>query len=90
MTMKELRMSRPMRRPVPAPPKLDAELDTYALRAKAQTMKLCNPSMTVPQIASALRAPTRVVRELLYPAEQRDCYGLSQYRYPEVGDEAAA
>jgi hypothetical protein len=88
--MKELRMSRKTRRPPKAPAKL-AELDTYTLRAKAQTMKLLDPSLTVGRIAEELRAPTRLVRDLLYPADSdRDCLGLSQYRYPEREQEAAS
>lgn len=66
------------------------QLDRYEIRARAQTMLLVNPKLTMREIAMALGQPYVLVRDVLDPVpegEVRGDRGLSQYRWPGYTDE---
>lgn len=76
-------------RTLPRKKKKDApyRMDTFEIRAAAQTQLLRNPGLSLRELALSIGQPYIRVRDALH-GEGSTGTGLSQYRWPEVPEEA--
>jgi hypothetical protein len=56
-------------------------LDAFEIRARAQTLKLASPAMSIREVAMAIGEPYILVRNILLDPDL--CRGLSQFRWPD-------
>lgn len=84
-----------MRKAHPAPRRRPREkkkalptLDRHQLRAKAETLRLLEPNLSLREIAMKLGQPYVLVRDILDPPPEGEFHGigLSQYRWPKFND----
>lgn len=85
-----MRLAKPAPRALPRSTKgrSNGRLDRFEIRARAQTLQLVNPGMSLRELALAIGQPYIVVRDALMGDGVPCGTGLSQYRWPEIPEEA--